>query len=210
VSGVLTPREVFRASRLDEFLMYQAGEKWDGSEYTAEEFAARLRDTSESLKMSAGTAVHKSLELAQPGEIFTDQQNGWTIRYELDAAIYLPRLREVPLQRDHNGITLFGRCDSLTATSVHDIKTTSAIDPDRYAESYQWRAYLWMSGRPVFFYDIFKAKIDEETYTVTLTDYVCLRFHRYAAMDRDVERVIEEFAAAVDALGIFPAGEAIA
>jgi hypothetical protein len=210
VSGVLTPREVFRASRLDEFLMYQAGEKWDGSEYTAEEFAARLRDTSESLNMSAGTAVHKSLELAQAGEISTDQQNGWTIRYDLDAAIYLPRLREVPLQREHNGITLFGRCDSLTATAVRDIKTTSAIDPDRYAESYQWRAYLWMSGRPVFFYDIFKAKIDEETYTVTLTDYVCLRFHRYAEMDRDVERVIEEFAAAVDALGIFPAGEAIA
>lgn len=206
----LPDREIFRASRLDEFRLYLSGETFTGEEYTAEAFAARLTSREETAKMAAGTAVHKALELASVGEMAAGEQNGWSIAFELDAELDLPTLREIPLCRRHNGIPLFGRVDSITGTTVRDIKTTAQIDPDRYAESYQWRAYLWMSGRDVFLYDLLKAKVDEAAMSVTITDYVRLGFHRYPGLDGDVERLLERYAEVVHGLGILERSEAAA
>lgn len=195
-------REIFRASRLDEFRRYLSGETFAGDEYTPEAFTAYLTERAETPKMEAGTAVHRALELAGDGEIEETEQLGWRIRFELDDALPLPTLREIPLSRRHHGTTLFGRVDSITKTTVHDIKTTAQVEADRYADSYQWRAYLWMSGRDRFVYDCLKAKIDEDNLVITITEYVQLTFHRYARLDQDVEILLDRYAETIDALGI--------
>lgn len=199
---MIKPREIYRCSRLDEFRDYLSGETFTGEEYTTEAFIQRLTERQETAKMSAGTAVHKVLELASDGAIETAEQDGWNITFDLDATIELPPLREIQLSRHHYGETLFGRVDSITGTTVHDTKTTEQVDAERYADSYQWRGYLWMSGRSSFVYDILKTKVDADAMTVTITDYVKLTFHRYPELDRDVERLFARYVDTIQTLGI--------
>lgn len=199
---MLSPREVFRCSRLDEFRQFLTGETFTGEEYTPEMFAARLSSFEPTAKMLAGTAVHRVLELAQYGELAGAEEAGWKISFDLDAELQLPEMREIPLAREHSGETLFGRVDSITGTAVHDIKTTEQVDPDRYAESYQWRGYLWMSRRDVFVYDLLKAKVDADAMSVSIIDYTRISFNRYPALDADVERLFGQYVEAVNSLGI--------
>lgn len=196
-------RGIYRASKLDEFRAYMGGEMWDGSEYTAAEFIRKMTSFEESPKMAAGTAVHKVIENAAFGDLPARVDcNGWNIHFDLDADLPMPTSREIPLQREHNGIMLFGRCDAMDANTVHDTKTTSAIDLDRYLESYQWRSYLWMSGRHSFVYDILKVKVEEDIKAVTVQDYVPLKISAYPGMAHDVETLLEEFDACIKSLGI--------
>jgi len=197
-------RQIYRASRLDEFLLYLSGTQYDGeTEYTAEDFVKRLTSFEESPKMAAGTAVHAVIEHSLLGELPESvTQNGWHVYFELDAEISLPPAREIPLFREHNGIPLFGRVDAIDAHTIHDIKTTAAIDVERYLDSYQWRAYLWMSGRSSFVYDILKVKLDEERREVTVQEYTPLKVSAYPDMARDVEMLLEDYHACIRALGI--------
>jgi hypothetical protein len=195
-------REIFRASRLDEFRRFLSGETFTGDEYTPEKFVSYLTERNETPKMAAGTAVHKVLELAGAGDLSMAEQNGWSISFDLNATLALPTMREVPLRRVHNGITLNGRVDSITATTVRDVKTTEQFDAEKYHDSYQWRAYLWMSGRSRFVYDVFKVKLNEDDMTVSVVDYAPMQFYRYAGMDKDVEWLVDEYAEAVRSLGI--------
>jgi hypothetical protein len=196
-------RQIYRASRLDEFRAYQSGEMFNGDEYTAVEFVRRMTSFESSPAMDAGTAVHKLIEDIGYGVIPEHSDVlGWHVHFDLDAEAAVPLSREVPLYREHNGIPLFGRCDAMNGTTVHDIKTTSAIDIDRYMDSYQWRAYLWMSGRQRFVYDIFRVKLEADIKVVTVQEYVPLKLSTYPDLDRDVERLLEEFDTCVRALAI--------
>lgn len=196
-------RSIYRASRLDEYRYYMSGETFSGEEYTAAEFIRKMTTFEESPKMAAGTAVHKVIENAAFGDLPVRVDcNGWNIHFDLDAVLPMPTSREIPLQREHNGIMLFGRCDAMDANTVHDTKTTSAIDLDRYLESYQWRSYLWMSGRRSFVYDILKVKVEEDTKIVTVQEYVPLKISAYPGLVRDVESLLEEFDACIKSLGI--------
>jgi hypothetical protein len=202
-------REIYRASRLDEFRRYMSGEHLSGEEYTAAEFVSRLTDpTPPSAAMLAGTAVHSIIETAAFGELpERASQNGWLVQFDLDAELRLPAAREIPLYREHRGIPLFGRVDAIDAVSVHDVKTTAAIDVDRYMDSFQWRAYLYMSGRKRFIYDLFRVKVEADIQVVTVLEYVRLPLTAYPGLSRDVESLLEEYDAAIRALGI---GEAMA
>lgn len=196
-------REVYRASRLDEFRMYLGGEMYNGDEYTPEDFITRLTTKTESAAMAAGTAVHAIIENAAFGEL-PDRvsSNGWLVHFDLDAELRMPAAREVQLHRTHKGIPLFGRVDAIDAVSVHDTKATSAIDIDRYMDSYQWRAYLWMSGREQFVYDILRVKLEEDTKIVTVVEYVRLPITAYPDLSRDVEGLLEQYDACIRDLGI--------
>ncbi len=196
-------RSIYRASRLDEFRKYLAGEHYDGSEYTPADFARMMTTHQQSAAMDAGTAVHAVLETAAFGDLPDHaDMNGWHIHFDLDAEVPFPAGREIPLQRTHKGVVLFGRVDAMDAHSVHDAKTTKAIDIDRYLDSYQWRAYLWMSGRQNFIYDLFKVDVDDDIKVVTVKEYVPLKLSAYPRLAHDVEILLEEFDAAVKALGI--------
>ncbi len=195
-------RGIYRASKLDEFRAYLSGELWNGDEYTADEFIRRMTSFEESPAMAAGTAVHGLIEDAAFGEMKESSRNGWHVKFDLDAEMPVPISREIPLQREHNGITLFGRVDAMDANSVHDVKTTSQIDIDRYMDSYQWRAYLWMSGRRAFVYDILRVKVEDDIKVVTVLEYVPLKLSAYPFMGRDVESLLEQFDECIKSLGI--------
>lgn len=196
-------RGIYRASKLDEFRAYLSGELWNGDEYTAAEFVRRMTTFEESPAMAAGTAVHAIIEKAGFGDLPSRvPQNGWLVHFDLDADVPMPSAREIPMQREHKGILLSGRVDAMDANTVHDIKTTSAIDLDRYMDSYQWRAYLWMSGRQSFVYDILKVKLEEDIKAVTVQEYVPLKISAYPGLARDVESLLEEFDACIKSLGI--------
>lgn len=196
-------RQVYRASRLDEYRAYMSGEMWNGDEYTAAEFIRRMTTFEETPAMAAGTAVHLAVERAPFGELPDHIDiKGWHIHFDLDAVVATPELREVELHREHNGIPLFGRCDAIDANSVHDLKTTSSIDVDRYLDSYQWRSYLWMSGRQRFVYDILRVKVDESIKVVTVLEYVPIEVTAYPRLASDVEGLLEQFHECVRSLGI--------
>lgn len=196
-------REIYRASRLDEFRYYLAGEHFDGSEYTSADFIKRMTEKHESPQMAAGTAVHKVIEDAAFGDIpeHVDCQ-GWRIHFDLNANMGLPTIRETELFREHNGIPLFGRVDAMDAFSVHDIKTTANIDIDRYMDSYQWKSYLWMSGRRWFVYDILRVKLDEEAKLCSVLEYMPVTQSWYPALDHHVQELLVDFDAAIRALKI--------
>jgi hypothetical protein len=196
-------REIYRASRLDTFRQYLSGTHYDGTEFTAADFIERLTTRTESPAMAAGTAVHAVIEDAAFGELPEETgRNGWHIRFDLDAVLRLPAAREIPLYREHKSIPLFGRVDAIDAVSVHDVKTTSAIDVDRYVDSMQWKAYCWMSGRRSFVYDLLRVKVEADIQAVTVLEYVRLPLTAYPGLDRDVESLLEEYDAAIRALGI--------
>lgn len=196
-------REIYRASRLDEFRAYQSGEMWNGDEYTPEEFVRRMTEPEESDAMIAGTALHSVMERSAFGDLPNEiKQDGWIIIFDIDAEIVLPAMREVPVCREHKGIKLHGRVDAMGAHTVHDLKTTQSIDADRYLDSYQWRAYLWMSGCSRFVYDIFRVSRDEKRREMVVKEYVPITLIAYPGLSRDVESLLVEFDAAVKALGI--------
>lgn len=195
-------RQIYRASRLDEFRHYQSGELFNGDEYTPEEFVRRMTTFEETNAMSAGTAVHAIIEQAGFSDLHTGEHGGWKVSFDLDAALPMPEAREVALYREHRGIPLFGKCDAMDANTIHDTKTTQQIDIDRYLDSYQWRAYLWMSGRRNFVYDILKVKLDEKAYAVSVVEYTPLKLFAYPGMARDVECLLEEFDTCIKSLGI--------
>jgi hypothetical protein len=196
-------RQIYRASNLDSYREYMGGEHYDGSEYTSDDFIKRMTAFEPSPAMDAGTAVHKLIEDIGFGVLpIHSDVNGWHVHFDLDEDVPVPLSREVPLFREHNSIPLFGRCDAMSASAVHDIKTTSQIDVDRYMDSFQWRAYLWMSGRQRFVYDIFRVKLEADIKVVTVLEYVPLKLSFYPNLDDDVEHLLTEFDACVKALAI--------
>jgi hypothetical protein len=197
-------RHIYPASRLDEYLMYRSGENWQGEEYTTAEFIRNLTVRVETPKMAAGTAVHELVENAKFGAVPERAElNGWRVHFKLDAEIRLPQMREIRLWGHHKHITVVGRCDAIDGGTVHDIKTTSStIDIERYLDSYQWRAYLWMSGRSRFVYDVLRVDVDDAEKAVEVRDYMRIPVSAYPGLDRDVEQTLEAFDQCVHALGI--------
>lgn len=196
-------RQIYRASRLDEFRLYLSGEHFDGSEYTATDFVTRMTEPEESDAMIAGTALHAVMERSAFGDLPNEiKQDGWAIIFDIDAEIMLPAMREVPVCREHKGIKLHGRVDAMGAHTVHDIKTTQSIDADRYLDSAQWKAYLYMTDYRRFVYDIFRVSRDEKRREMVVREYVPITLIAYPGLSRDVESLLVEFDAAVKALGI--------
>jgi hypothetical protein len=66
----------------------------------------------------------------------------------------------------------------------------------------QWKAYCWMSGRRSFVYDLLRVKVEADIQAVTVLEYVRLPLTAYPGLDRDVESLLEEYDAAIRALGI--------
>lgn len=145
--------ETFRRWRLDE-------------DATVEDLIARLTTDEPSEAMQVGTAFHKALELAEPGEYDTLSANGYTFILN-DAAIALPSVRELRCSAQYGPLTVTGRVDALYGKRVEDHKTTAYFTGDKYLEGYQWRFYLDIFGADVFRWNVFEVKqIKDMTYSV--------------------------------------------
>ena len=86
-------------------------------------------------------------------------------------------------------MTLVGKVDALHGFAVRDYKLTEKFDAERYADSYQWWAYLSMFNATKFIYDVFVGRYGDDQ-RVTITDYHQLAFYAYPGMESDVTREV--------------------
>lgn len=167
-------------------------------EMTIEELVSRLRrESPPNRAMELGTAWHSILEEPPEDDLVAVERNGFTFVVECDAEITLPQVREIRAEKtymvDGIAVTLTGGCDGISGNVVTDHKTASKLDPERYADSYQWRAYLDIFGADVFEYILYQALDRGEDKPVIIKDVMPFRFYRYPDMEADLMAVIRQF-----------------
>jgi hypothetical protein len=168
---------------------------WRGSEdMELDALLMRLRgEEPPTDNMLAGRAFHKLLENAgEGGEFFAAEQDGIRFDFAIDAEVSLPVIREMKAERvlltPSGPVTLVGKVDGLQGITVNDYKLTERFDAERYADSYQWRSYLFMFGAKRFIYDVFVARFDADR--VYIHDYHRLPLCTYPGMAEDVHREV--------------------
>lgn len=166
------------------------------SDMELSELLARLRrETPPTEAMAAGTAFHTILENAGECELDEVTQDGFTFRFELEAELSLPRIRELKLEKpyfiDGIEVTLVGKVDALNGKTVYDHKTTSRFDAEKYMDAIQWRAYLDMFGADRFIYNVFEVA-DKQGVRV-VRDFHPLTFYRYPSLPQDVFEALSDF-----------------
>jgi hypothetical protein len=177
--------ETFRRWRLDD-------------EATTDDLVARLTDFQPTEAMLAGTAFHRALELAVPGDYATLAASGYTFLLP-DAEIALPDVRELRSFGTYGPLRVTGCVDAIHGKRVEDHKTTAGFRPDGYLEGCQWRFYLDLFGADVFRWNVFVItpvpKMDK-TYNVKPPEL--LEQCRYPGLHddcMDLARDFHEFAA---------------
>jgi len=172
--------ETFRRWRLDD-------------EQSTEDLIARLTDFQPTEAMLAGTAFHRALELATPGDYATLSANGYTFMLP-DAEIALPDVRELRTFGSYGQLQVTGCVDALHGRRVEDHKTTASFRPDGYLEGCQWRFYLDLFGADVFRWNVFVItpvpKVDK-TYNVKAPEL--LEQCRYPGLHDDCMDLAAEF-----------------
>lgn len=166
-------------------------------------------------RMDAGSAFHKALELAEPGEFDVLQTEHEGVAYvfhiDTDAELELPTIRELRHSKtfrvDGGQITVSGQVDTLLARRVDDHKTTAQMDAEGYFAGYQWRCYLTIFEANTFRWNVFEIREASDRFLAGLPaelrdlpgeHYVVhgahrLEQHRYPGMEADVERLAADF-----------------
>ena len=158
------------------------------------------------LAMLAGTALHTCLEHAADADdlqlLMTEATDGFVFLLpdHLDGLLELGTVREQKQVLDLGGVHLVGKFDALTQTHVIDHKLSGRFDPERHMDSLQWRAYLMMTGRPQFAYQVFEhcgipEDLDEHgNRVITIRDYHRMELAQYAGLRDDVLDVVRDLA----------------
>lgn len=181
---------LFRVSELESFRQWRMDEDAE-----LEPFLARLRgEEPPSEAMLAGTAFHKALELAKPGEFDTMEALGYQFVITADIKIALPPIRELRAYKTYGPITVTGQVDGLEGLRVDDHKTTGRFDADRYLAGFQWRFYLDIFGADIFRWNVFEHRLlRERVYEVF--GFHTLEQHRYPTLERDCRALALDMAA---------------
>lgn len=92
-------------------------------------------------------------------------------------------------------VQVVAKVDHVTGTHVREHKTKyTAFDIDRYFESYQWRAYLWVFGASRVEYAVHRFKGEPTTEKpMVLNGIETFRFYPYGGLDGDCRRWATEF-----------------
>lgn len=147
--------ETFRRWRLDD-------------EQGVADLVARLTSFQPTEAMLAGTAFHKALELATPGEYTELEALGY--RFLLpDAEIALPAVRELRCFGSYGPLRVTGQVDALYGLRVEDHKTTAQFNGEGYWEGCQWKFYLDLFAADRFRWNVFPitpVRGQDKTYTV--------------------------------------------
>lgn len=168
----------------------------NSEDMTMDALLARLRrETPPTENMLAGTALHKFLEHTGPTELGEHEVDGFTFRFECDACLAIPPIRELKATGSYtiNGvpITLVGKVDALSGIHYYDHKLTSRFDAEKYANAFQWRAYLVLMDGWKFTYNVFTATQQDGVWVIRGFDPLTL--YRYPGIDRGVESRLTRF-----------------
>lgn len=184
----------FRVSECESFRQWRDDEAAD-----LETLLARMRgETGASEAMLAGTAFHKALEMAQPGEAATLRALGYTFDIAGDFELAIPAIREVRAGKtyivDDCAVTISGQLDAIEGKRVEDHKTTGRFDPERYLGGYQWRLYLEIFGADHFRWNVFEISVTDDPLTWEVFAAHRLEQYRYPGMGADCERLVTDLA----------------
>lgn len=177
-----------RVSNIETFRRWREDEEQD-----AEALVERLTDFHPTEQMLAGTAFHKALEDAVPGEYDQLHALGYTFLLP-DAELALPDIRELRAFGGYGPLHVTGQVDALHGKRVEDHKTTAAFRPDGYLEGCQWRFYLDLFGADVFRWNVFEitpVRGQEKTYQVKPPQL--LEQCRYPGLRADCEALAQDF-----------------
>lgn len=172
-------------ARVSNIEAYRQWKHWtplfDGQEEPTIEDLVRFITVDEpSAAMMAGTAFHKAIEHAGPGDHEAFEANGY--RFILpEAELTLPDVREMRAYGAYGDLTVTGQVDAVEGRIVVDHKTTSKFDPERYLNGCQWKFYLDLFDADEFRWNIFVIKeLDEKVYSVAAPQV--LKAYRYPEM----------------------------
>ena len=163
---------------------------------TTEDLIARLRrEEPPNRAMAMGTAWHAVLEEPPEDEILMVSRDGFTFIVETEASITLPQVREIRAEKtyivDGLPVTLTGGCDGISGNVVYDHKLTDRPNPEKYFDSFQWRAYLDIFGADTFRYVLWHA-LDKKD-TVIIRDVSEFPIYRYPTMRDDLMVGLHDF-----------------
>lgn len=152
-------RNRISVTTLDQFQAYLDNEDMDEPSF----ISTILNPPPPTHAMAVGTAWHKVLESWQgQSEDNRYHQDGLCFdlsRLDSDDLIEIgePHQREKKLVwQGVDGVDLVGKFDVLLPFAVIDHKLTANFDPERYFNSWQWRCYLTMTGKPKMVYQVFE------------------------------------------------------
>lgn len=152
---------------------------------TPEDLVTRLTGFQPTEPMLAGTAFHKCLEDAKPGEYDRMEANGYTFILP-DSAIALPTIRELRCYGDFGPLRVTGQVDALYGKRVEDHKTTAYFNGDGYLEGCQWRFYLDLFAADVFRWNVFEIKpVRGKEMTYEVSPPQTLEQYRYPGLHDD-------------------------
>lgn len=175
-----------RVSNLEAFRYWQGDE-----ESTPADLVARLTTFEPTPAMLAGTAFHKALETAKPGDYDTIYANGYAFHLP-DGELVLPSIRELRAFGNYGPLQVTGCVDILAGKRVEDHKTTARFDAERYLAGYQWRFYLDLLGADVFRWNVFEIR-EIKPLVYQVADLQTLETYRYPGMHADCARLAAEF-----------------
>lgn len=164
----------------------EAFRQWTLTDDDPQALVDPLADFQPTEAMLAGTAFHKALEVATPGDYDRMEAMGHTFILEADAEIYLPPVRELRCFKWYGPLQVTGQVDGLDGLRVDDHKSTAYFNAERYLDGCQWRFYLDIFEADVFRWNVFEFKPvtgEERTYTVAAPQI--LEARRYAALHED-------------------------
>ena len=158
---------------------------------------ADLFDDRPSAVMEIGTAFHKAVELAPPGDHAVLEANGCRFEipddFEIDAGKFLELRASKTYVVDGQPIVISGQVDSLDGLTIDDHKTTARFDPERYLSGFQWRLYLDIFEADRFRWNVFEIEeVDQDTFRVRAAHR--LEQFRYPGLAEDCQRLVADFA----------------
>ena len=152
----------------------------------------RLEPPTEAMRV--GIAFHQSLEdCFIRGEPMPQCANAHTVLMRPDAM-------EVPVNKLYNirgrTVRLGGRIDAVRGLTIIDYKTTSrTIDLEKYADAFQWQAYLDLYPAAQHFrYDVFLLRRG------AVVEHAHLMLHRFAKLHDVVTAWLDEYCQHLDDL----------
>lgn len=175
-----------RVSNLETFRRWREDE-----DSTVDNLIDQLLGFEPTPAMLAGTAFHKALETARPGEYEQLSANGYTFLLP-EGTLVLPEIRELRGFKRYGDLTVTGCVDILDGKRVDDHKTTARFDAERYLAGYQWRFYLDIFEADVFRWNVFEVR-NTKGLIYEVSDPQTLEVYRYPGLERDCERLAAEF-----------------
>lgn len=169
----------------------EALRRWRLNEEPVEDLVRWITTDNPTPAMLAGTAFHKALELAEPGDFDRLQANGMTFIMP-DAEIALTEIREMRAERQYGPLTVSGQVDGLIGRKVIDHKTTIRFDAERYLEGCQWKYYCSIFGADEFAWNVFEIKeVEPNVYRVSSPHI--LKAYRYPGMEEECHRLALDY-----------------